>query len=188
MIVIEAHSDDAFLSLGGHIENWVKAGEPVLIVTVYSGTRKRAADAKAYADAVGAAWLGLGQVEAGVSKGGTVKPLPDALFKQVPFRRSYGEAIGPLGIQHPEHKEVWRSLDRMLPSPKLAYLDAPYCLKHKNHEEVNHALSGEKIESFLKPDMRKWRHIPLFRDQQFYFYRNGPEKLRECFELIVRLD
>ena len=53
-VVLEPHSDDAFLSLHNTIRNWLKIGDSVTIITVLSGTRKRADDAAKYANAVGA--------------------------------------------------------------------------------------------------------------------------------------
>jgi LmbE family N-acetylglucosaminyl deacetylase len=56
IICVEPHADDAFLSAHGHILQWVKQGHSVTIVTM-SGKPRRMAEAKRYADNVGAQWL-----------------------------------------------------------------------------------------------------------------------------------
>jgi len=176
--VVEPHADDAFLSLGGHIERWITSGGRVTIVTVYSGTRKRGRDAKAYADAVGAGWRGLGFVESGSSS--KAKPLPEDVFHGV-FSDD-PVILGPVGFQHAEHREVY---DR-LPSWSQFYLDVPYAIALKNSDPITECISGMIVVSYLRPPFRKWRHIPLFRDQGKFFWMNPPEKLKHTFELILR--
>jgi len=178
--IIEPHADDAFLSLGGHIALWVKQKANVKIVTVYSGTRKRAADAETYAKAVGAAWEGLGYVEAGdgAGTGAGVGEFPFPL----PYIVSRDEVvITPLGLQHPEHKAVRAAMSET----NLHYLDQPYAAAIKNAAEVQSRLVDTKIVSYLKPSAHKYRHIPIFKDQSKFFFYNPKEKLVGNIELIV---
>ena len=191
IVVVESHADDAFLSLGAHIEEWVKRGERVQIITVYSGTRKRARDAKSYADAVGAEWKGLGVEEAGGGGKCIPRKLPPALLG---FFCDLGRNVRiflPLGVGHPEHKEVRRIAeisisDYSYNNRTFYYLDSPYQIAQKNSEEVTRALSGMEVESYRKSSVRKWRHIPHFKDQSKFFWMNPAEKLQQCFELVVR--
>jgi hypothetical protein len=176
-VVIEPHADDAFLSLGGHIKNWVKAGEEVTIVTVYSGTRKRAADAEAYARSVRAGWVGLGYVEAGSTA--SAAPLGDGL--RLPKADRY---YSPLGIKHHEHYLV-TDFARMEAKNLLYYLDQPYALTQSNGEEVNFKMRGRFIQSYLRPHASKWNAIPLFKDQAKFFHFNPAEKLKACEEMVL---
>lgn len=180
IIVVEPHADDAFLSLGQHIENWTKEGTAVQIVTVYSGTRKRGRDAEAYALTVGAIWKGLGFVEAGVSAGGMVQRLP-----RLPLELGKSRVIVPLGFPHPEHAEVRHAVENLRPDYLQYYVDAPYQISSKHSEEMNNAMYRKLVISILKPNARKWKHIPLFKDQSKFFYFNNSEKLSRCFEIIV---
>ncbi|MGB5686408.1 MAG: PIG-L family deacetylase [Candidatus Electrothrix sp.] len=175
--IVEPHADDAFLSLGGHIEQWIKEGVSVKILTVYSGTRKRAKDAQAYARAMGCAWEGLGFIEDGGGAAGGTGELPDGALYDV----ADGEKIlAPLGISHPEHALV-RS---RFPASRF-YLDQPYASQCKNREEVNQKLINTQVLSFMRPNARKYRHIPLFKDQAKFFYYNPSDVLKYNIELIV---
>lgn len=195
IIVIEPHADDAFLSLGGHIERWIKAGSLVRIVTVFSGTRKRGRDAEAFSTAVGASWVGLGAREP--DAGGAPEEGKRALFgklvelistakKEDPKREII--LAGPLGIKHPEHREVRQVLEDNVVTSKGVklwyYLDQPYAATQANGEEVNVLLGGLRVVSYLRPNARKYRHIPLFKDQAKFFYYNPAEKLVSNIELI----
>jgi hypothetical protein len=176
--IIEPHADDAFLSLGKHIEDWVKEGHKVTIVTVFSGTRKRAIDAGTYAMKVGTAWIGLGYVE------GIGETLPDFEFSWE------GQLVLPLALTHWEHKlvrEVFEgSPKQSIMYPYWFYLDQPYANMQKNSAVTTDLLTDMKIVSYKKPGLRKYRHCPIFKDQAKFFHFNPPEKLRECVELIVR--
>lgn len=170
LIVVEPHADDAFLSLGTHIEEWSKAGKRVRIVTVFSGTRKRASDAQAYATAAGAEWEGWGYVEG--------EPLPADL----PALSAQARVILPLGLFHSEHVAV---RDALAGPGRWYYLDQPYAIIQKNGPAATDLLEGRRVVSYRKPGVRKFRHIPLFKDQAKFFHYNPPEKLIQTCELIV---
>lgn len=176
IVVVEPHADDAFLSLGGHIAAWVADGRQVTILTVYSGTRNRADDAEAYADAVGAAWRGLGVVESdpGLDSGAEVPEPPRV-------RRPAAWVVAPLGLQHPEHRAV-----RDATVADAWYVEIPYAYKTKLAGEVTGALDGRSVVSWLRPHGRKWRHAKLFKDQARFFYYNPPEEMTNMAEVIVR--
>jgi hypothetical protein len=182
ILVVEPHADDAFLSTGQHIEDWVKRGIRVVIVTVFSATRKRADDAVAYAKAVGAEWHGLGFIEG--------EPLPSdevgADFPDLLPGTDVGkgwQVILPLGITHPEHVAVREWLEDCF--NVQYYLDQPYAIIQKNGELVTDLLAGREVVSYRKPGIRKYRHIPLFKDQAKFYHYNPPEKLVQTCELIV---
>lgn len=183
--VIEPHADDAFLSMGGHIEEWVKKGEAVTIVTVYSATPKRGAEAKAYADAVGAAWIGCGAVEAGSMDG-----LP-ATFELPSFNDAF-DIFVPLGIRHEEHKLVRAIAEGTIGSriiPTLSYyLDQPYALQPSNSAEVSKVVAGMIVGSYLKPTARKYRHIPIFKTQSKFFFYNPIDSLKHSVEMTFAED
>lgn len=209
IIVIEPHADDAFLSVGGLLEGWIKAGQDVGIVTVYSGTRNRAKDAKAYADAIGAKWWGMGGVEYGSMKPGDPAgafPTGEAAMAVwgmlgAPLGdggRKVKHVILPLAIgEHPEHFEVKTVFQNSLVVPQsprhplhgtsvLYYVDQPYAAKLKAQEEVDDTLHGRKIFAIHRPGARKYRHVGLFKDQAMFFYYNSPRDLEwRTFELVV---
>lgn len=166
--VVEPHSDDAFLSLGGHIEAWAKEGKSVRIVTVYCD-KKRAREARAYANAVGADHDYLLLKEGEVVRPGDLTPL------------LFGQAIFPLGIKHPDHRRVRVAA----PFDTWLYLDTPYQSTQANGPEVNSLAKGLPMVSFLKPPSRKWRHIPLFKSQSLFFHYNPAEKLSQSTEIIL---
>lgn len=170
-IVVEPHADDAFLSLGQHIAEWQKAGDHVLILTVFSGTRKRAADAAAYAKALKVGWVGLGYVEG--------SPLPVRLPALPPQAR----VLLPLAVTHPEHVAV---RDRYETMDCWYYLDQPYAITQRNGPRVTKLLEDMTVVSYRHPGVRKYRHIPLFKDQAKFYHYNPAEKLVQTCELIVR--
>ena len=169
-VVVEPHADDAFLSLGGHIERWVKAGDEVLIVTLIPVKKTSLRDAEAYAKAVGASWEGY---DCG------------RLMKSVPWlhKKFDGQVILPLAIEHPDHWAVRMAFERG-PKPWY-YVDAPYYMAQKNWDLTNELLIGKSVVSVLKPSARKWRHVPLFKSQSKFFYFNSKEKLAQMTEMIV---
>ena len=172
--VVEPHADDAFLSLGQHIEDWIKGGDRVTIWTVFSGTRKRAADAQAYAKAVGAEWMGSDFVEGQVLDAGRILDLlPEA-----------NHIVVPLGLTHPEHEMVRDTLT-CTGLETWYYLDQPYAITQKNGPMISGKLFGHKVISYRKPGVRKYRHIPLFKDQAKFFHYNTADKLIQTCELIV---
>jgi hypothetical protein len=182
--IVEPHADDAFLSLGGHIEAW-RGHLDVRIVTVYSGTRRRARDAEAYAHAVGAQWLGLGAIEK-QGKGAA------ALRAAAKLLSDGGIVIVPLGIRHPEHKEVRDAAEALLAADESLfcpqyYLDQPYAATQSNGLEVNQRLARASVVSYLRPRAKKYRHIKLFKDQAKFFHFNPAEKLQYNIELIVEI-
>jgi hypothetical protein len=181
LYVVEPHADDAYLSLGWLIASTIADGGTVAIITVYSGTRRRAADAQRYADAVGASWVGLGLVESDV---GLAR---DAPTPPPPIRRADlpvdGRLVLPLGVRHPEH----RSIASIAESGDGLYLDTPYQLRAANQAEVATKLLGRSIEHWsLPPWRRKYVHHALFKDQSLFMHRNPPADLAGAIELIVR--
>lgn len=171
LLVVEPHADDAFLSLGGHIEEWRKEGREVKILTVFSGTRKRANDAQAYATAVGAAWEGWGYREG--------EPLP----RDLPALPVDSQVILPLALTHPEHIAVRERLEQL---GDWYYLDQPYGSIQKNGRKASELLLSKQVVSFRHPGIRKYRHIPLFKDQAKFYHFNPADKLTRTFELIVK--
>lgn len=189
-LIVEPHADDAFLSLGAHIERWVKCGDEVMIATAYSDTPKRGTEASKYAEAVGATWFGLGAAE--------VRPrrefhpeINDAYerFSALAHDELPHRIILPLGIRHPEHRAVHKYFsnihNHLMTSRLLYYLEQPYSITSTNEEELMLKLKGRKIYSYTKPQMRKWRHIPIFKTQAKFFHFNPAEKLNRTFEMIV---
>lgn len=184
--VVEPHADDAFLSLGFHIETWTyKLRKQVTIVTVYSGTRKRGAEAEAYARSVGARWVGLGFTEAGLGAkdiNAKPRPLPTNVFTRANLVQSPSDFwIGPLSIRHPEHFEV----RRRMPSDALYYLDMPYAYTPKNAPLVTKALAEHVVVSWMRPPKRKWTGVSFFKDQSKFFFFNPVTTLENTFEMLL---
>jgi hypothetical protein len=183
IIVVEPHADDAFLSLGQHLEDWAPY-QLIYIITVYSGNPRRAEEAYRYARKIGVQWVGMGYNEAGGYRRAVPAPIESGkiaeLINQIVARRPH-DVLFPLALTHPEHKEVF---SHRVPGSHF-YLDMPYAMVQKNKDAVQQALQGSRVWSFRKPTARKWRHVPIFKTQSKFFYYNPPEKLRETFELIV---
>lgn len=183
--IIEPHADDAFLSLGTHIEWWIKKGVEVTIWTVYSGTRKRADDARAYADAVGARWVGSGLIEC--VEGDSL----DLHFQTLVATRqevNSNQVILPIALTNAEHVKVRSEFERLAfwAEPQVFYyLDQPYAITQKNGDAVTVACAGKRIISYRMPGSRKFRHIPLFKDQAKFFHYNPAEKLIRGCELVL---
>jgi len=153
-----------------------------LIVTVYSNTRKRALDAQNYARTVNASWFGLG-----FDEDHREKLNAKAFWKKMDEAKKIHkfkirDIIFPLGLQNPDHYHV----ADFAAQAHSRYLDSPYHAKQKNYEEVNEKMAGRKVVSFMKPHARKWRHIPLFKDQSKFFFYNTKEGLQQCIELILK--
>jgi len=188
-IILEPHADDAFLSLGGHIEKWRASNVPVSIITVFSKTRKRAEDAKAYAKAVDALWIGFPFSEDREKPEKDRKSLTRVLASTFAPFGSEAKIIAPLGIYHPEHRMLRSVVEDVmlgLPFPLLYYLDQPYASVMKNADETHAKLEGKTVASYLRPRATKYRHVKLFKDQAKFFYFNPPEKLAANIELIVK--
>lgn len=173
--IVEPHADDAYLSLGDFI---TRHARHVVILTVYSGTRKRGIDARAYASAVGAGWQGSGLVESdvGLSSDAVLDP-PDIALP------SSGTVILPLGIRHPEH----RSISALRRDGDYSYLETPYQLRAGNQREISDALRGRQIQYCTRPNWRaKFKHHLIFRDQSLFMHRTPPESMAGALELIVK--
>ena len=181
-VVLEPHADDSFLSLHNTMKNWTKNGDHVTIVTVYSGTRKRAIDAQNYAASIGASWVGLGFDEGDE-------------FTKLEFRDKlnplYDDEIAiyiPFGIQNEEHQRVKRAFNEDEENI-FQYLEIPYYSKPKNREELNSAFNDidYTIVSITpgggrKGDEKYWK---CFKDQSKFFYFNPPESYKNIPEVIV---
>lgn len=187
-LIIEPHADDAFLSLGSHIEKWNKEYR-VEICTVFSGTRKRAVDASAYANAVKAKHHTLGYTE------GIEDFIPD-ISEELYLELTTGKEVYlPLYLTHKEH-EIVRDIfvnyrNKHKNCELLFYLDQPYALKQQNSDTINEYLNKYHLISYLVPNKRKLRHIPLFKDQSkfFYFEKSSIEKIIEMiFKEISQRD
>lgn len=180
-IIVEPHPDDAFLSLGWHLEHVWKA-EKKLIITVYADTQ-RAKEAAAYASAVGAEHICLCLTESDMSSSSAgVAAIPElrSILTQVvtPFG---DETIFPLGLQHPDHLRV--SATRLADS--LRYVDTPYQTKQKLAGTLLEKIADKRIVSLCYPPSRKWRHIPIFKSQSKFFYFNAGLKDSLLPEMVV---
>ncbi len=191
-VIVEPHADDAYLSMHQHMVDWINGGNKVVILTVFSGTRKRAKDAAAYAEAIGAQWEGLGFVE-----GGEGDPFEGKIFDPKPGMLGMLHAddgvivIAPLGIQHPEHKAVsaWIKKDfNHIDNSLFFYSEIPYYSKLKNQEDANNMLFNKSIRSIKKPkhykaDEKYWK---CFKDQSKFFHFNPAEGFKDVVEIIVK--
>lgn len=188
ILVVEPHADDAFLSLGAHMEKWVNEGNDVTIATIYSGTKGRGSEAAAYAKAIGADWFGLGASE--------VRPRQDDppecatacadLRKAIAMLGSFDTICLPVGIRHPEHRAVRKHMTCCFSTINVyLYMEQPYSVVSTNHEELMTQIWGRGIHSYMKPHMRKWRHIPIFKSQAKFFHFNPAEDLHRTFEMLL---
>jgi len=177
--VVEAHADDAFLSLHDHMVGPWK-DEELTIVTVFSSERRQR-EVQEYASRIGARsiWLGYPENKSMRSPCCVEPSLEDKL--EEPFQQR-DRLILPVGIQHPEHlataqmsesRRVWR------------YLDTPGYAKRKLADEVNGKIKNLRIVSLRKVHKSKWKHVELFKSQSKFFYFNSPEKLPQV-EIVLR--
>lgn len=174
IVVVEPHPDDAFLSLGWHLEK-IWQGEERTILTVFSNGR-RAAEASQYASAIGAGHLCLGLPETPLDNLGAPyerRPVP-GLAKAVFGLKPDLLAI-PLGLQHPDHKNVRAALD-LRKQPMAYYFDTPYMGKKKLADELLSKARGMRILSIVYPSARKWKHIKVFKSQGSFFYFERPDQ------------
>lgn len=163
LLIVEPHADDAFLSVGGHIENRWSAVD-VTILTVFSDKR-RAKEAAVYAAAVGVDHKTLGLTESKMLSEQVEVVIPElAAYCQ---STEYDRIIGPLGLQHPDHINVRTTL--ALFNPHL-YLEIPYMMKGKNQIALNSNCYDGRVMSIYTPNKRKWRHIPVFKSQSLFFH------------------
>lgn len=190
IVVVEPHGDDAYLSCHQHIADWIKEGKTVIILTVLSGTRKRARDSKDYAEAVGATWVGLGWDEFAENKNDYLHapfdPLPGALG--LLYEPQDVSLVIPLSIQNPDHKAVTAWIKASYTHEITYYSEIPYYTKHKNEDEVNLMMEGKRIVSIKKPKFTKaaekfWK---CFKDQAKFFHFNPPESYKDVPELLLR--
>lgn len=178
LLVVEPHPDDAFLSLGWHLEKvWPKTGviTGVTILTVYHDDR-RGKEGKAYADKVGAEWIGLGLDESAMlsSRQGTRK-VDHLLSWMDDNRETFDVSVFPVGLQHPDHMRVAATRERT----SLRYLDTPYAQKRKLEEELIERTEGLPVLSIAFPPKTKWRHKGIFKSQsKFFFYNSNLEEYR----------
>jgi hypothetical protein len=180
-VVVEAHADDAYLSVGSFLRGWAGEG-PLLLVTVFSGTRTRARDAAAYADEVGAEWLGLGRIEA---EPGNAEGVADVAGLDEDLRTlntSGVTMLGPLGLGHPEHRAVAEAL----PDGAWRYLDQPIAGKRKSRAEVERATAGLTIAALRIATVRDFDSHDLFRDQARFMFYNPPRDLSRLPQVVLR--
>ena len=170
-MVVEPHSDDAWLSLGQHLLDWQAGGEETAIVTVY-GTARRMEESRTYANYVGAKHLALAIPEGGFAE------LPSGILEQ-----AIGEAdmiIGPLGIKHPEHLAVAAAM----PAEALHYVDLPYALKQANAEATSHRIHQLRVVSWKPRSAKANAASSIFKSQSKFWHYNR-EDLIGAVEVIV---
>jgi hypothetical protein len=180
-IVIEPHPDDAFLSIGWHLEKLWKSHDKT-IVTVYADAR-RTKEAEDYAQAIGARSIVLGLEESKLD-GETidlrsVDALGDALGGLNVTSKT--RILFPLGLQHPDHYRVALSA-----TPDcLWYVDTPYLTKLKLADELLEKSVGKVIDSIAFPPKMKWKKKEIFKSQAKFFHFNPMDDFAPP-ELVLR--
>jgi len=170
--VVEPHADDAWLSLGQHLLDW---DEPVTIVTVY-GNPKRQREAALYAAYVGAQHRAIGVPENNLGLAGDYETeLPRGVLGDLE-----GTIIGPLGLQHPEH----RAVARVLPPGTARYVELPYARKQSLSAEVTAALIGYRISSWLPRSAKANAASSIFKTQAKFWHFNREEMIG-AVEVVV---
>ncbi len=172
ILVIEPHPDDAFLSLGWHLEELWKDYQRT-ILTVYANDI-RAREAYRYATTIGAQSIVLGLEESRMDSTPDGPVVREKALDKVLSDLTFDEIVFPLGIQHPDHLKVsavgWPGCWR--------YIDTPYQTKTKNQEELQSRTSTMQVVSLSFPGVRKWRHIPIFKSQAKFFHFNKMATMR----------
>lgn len=164
ILVIEPHPDDAFISLGWHLEKlWAKDERTIL--TVYA-TPRRAKEAEAYAQAIGASSIVLGLSESPMGSLGPIRP--ERALRQALGALKWDRILFPLGLQHPDHLRVAATRT----GGAERYLDLPYAAKLKLAESLSKRAEEMRTVSICFPPKRKWRYAPIFKSQSKFFYFN----------------
>jgi len=194
IIIIEPHCDDAFLSLGWHIEKWKKDFN-ITIITVFCNP-KRAIEAANYAKSLDINSIVikpfLQETEMlGEYTINTINPILNYLVDNCLYNKKYNiqTILCPIGLQHPDHKNIRFTLDSgLIKSKELVqyYLDTPYQSKQKLAGELLENVKGYVIESILYPNARKWRHCVTFKSQAKFFHFNKELKESILPEIIIR--
>lgn len=181
ILIVEPHCDDAYLSLGWHIERVWKDWDRI-ILTVYS-TEKRSREARTYANRVGATPITMDLPEtkmmAKVSKEYLSETIPELIDTVGQIGADL--IVYPLGLQHPDHIRVANSR----PSNCLRYVDMPYASKMKLGEEVYNRSVGMTVESIYFPPKTKYRHSSIFATQAKFFHFN-PIQDWKLPEIVLR--
>lgn len=176
ILIIEPHPDDAFLSVGWHLEKvWRDYDRTIL--TVYADSR-RGKEAEGYAKALGARSIVLGLKESRMGSSGPIRRIEP--LRAMLDDLEWDIIVFPLGLQHPDHRRV--SATR--PSGSLLYLDTPYQSKLKNNEYLNSRVEGRRIHSIVFPPKQKWKRSEVFKSQAKFFYFN-PFHLWKLPEVIL---
>lgn len=178
IVVVEPHSDDAWLSCGQHLLDW-RGHKKVTILTVY-GNRRRLEEAARFADWVGArhATTALPEGDLGLSEDWETEIPPGALdaLHEIPAL-----VVGPLGLRHPEHIAVVAALGSRR---DVAYVEMPYALTQKNAPEVTAAASGRPVHSWRPRSARIDKAAEIFRSQSL-FWRNNGDRMRGAVEVLL---
>jgi len=184
IVVIEPHPDDAFLSLGHHIEKIWRDRE-VRIVSVYSNER-RGREAGEFADAVGASSSVIGLTETNMA--GELSRRLETSLREPLEALSNSIVVCPIGLQHPDHLRVRNSVDEYVSKGTEVwyYLDTPYQTKQKLSEELREATTGMTVVSIAYPGARKWRHVSIFKSQAKFFHFNPMKDLRIPETVLTR--
>jgi LmbE family N-acetylglucosaminyl deacetylase len=174
--IVEPHSDDAWLSMGQHLLQMRERGQEVTIVTVY-GNAKRLREARDYATYIGARHhaIGIPENDLGANESYETE-LPRGLLDGID-----GIVIGPLGLQHPEHRAVARAL----PIGVLRYVDLPYSRKQVLAPEVTRVLTGHEVVSWLPRSAMANAPAAIFKSQS-QFWRFNREVMVGAVEVLVR--
>ena len=173
IVVVEPHSDDAFLSLGWHLESIWEGLEKVIVTVYCSPVRER--EARAFAFTVGAEHIAMELEGSKMEKDWDGKIVPGLV--NLLKRTGYTHLIFPMGLQHPDHLAV-AATGSLLAGNIYRYLDTPYQTKFKLADEVLEKTRGMVINSICYPPKKKWKHIKLFESQSKFFHYNPMEDLK----------
>ncbi len=172
ILVIEPHPDDAFLSLGWHLEELWKDYQRT-ILTVYANDI-RAREAYRYATAIGAQSIVLGLEESRMDSAIEDPVVREKALDKVLSDLAFDEIVFPLGLQHPDHLRVAAS---SWPGC-WSYVDTPYQTKAKNQADLQSKAEWKQVVSISFPGVRKWQHIPIFKSQAKFFHFNKMATMR----------
>lgn len=183
IVVVEPHADDAWLSVGQHVVDWVADGQRVVVATIY-GNARRSAEAARWAEHVGAEHVAVGVPEAGAGLGGEwTTELPSSALP-VALLAAADRVVGPLGIQHPEHRAVAVALERHARRPVDRYLELPYARKQRNVAEVNALVEGRPVSSMRVRSARVNAASSIFASQSTFWLYNR-EAMVGAVEVVV---
>lgn len=194
-LIIEPHSDDAYLSLHNFIRNRTYKHHTVRVLTIFSNT-KRAREGAEYCEQFGVryTWAGLEETNCGLTNTdeNLIPQLKDVVKEYLEEKahrlfKKKRRILCPIGLQHPEHIAVSDAVCSFI-KPDYFYAEIPYYSKRKLKEEFESSVIGLTNDGYSlldsEQDPLKHGYSKYFKSQSLFFYYNKPWELSAIPERV----